>query len=252
MKFNNALHGFRANRGRGTACIEEKLLQQLSKMVQATLHFIFLDMWKAYDTVYRERLLTILEGYEVGSNVLGLLKFYWDNQCCVAKCGKYHGETFVSYCGATQGGVVSSTLFNVLVDAVVWKWLADVMKNMTSANTGLQGDNVGCMSSLFYTDDGLNGSKDHEWLQNATQHLCNLFRDCTGLKPNTEKTETMSCHPGLIRGRCSMEGYKRCYEGTGETYSKRKGKRTVCPVTSCGKAFALGSLQSHLRTQHGM
>ena len=91
-------------------------------MVQKTLHFIFLDLRKAYDTVDRERLLEILEGYGVGPNVLGLLTFYWNSQRCVAKCGKYHGETFVPYRGATQGGVVSPTLFNVLVDAVVRKW----------------------------------------------------------------------------------------------------------------------------------
>ena len=48
-------------------------------MVQTTLYFIFLDSWKAYDTVDRERLLKILEGYDVGPNVLGLLKFYWDH-----------------------------------------------------------------------------------------------------------------------------------------------------------------------------
>ena len=121
---------------------------------------------------------------------------------------------------------------------------------MTTANSGLQGDDVGCMSSLFYADNGAIGSKDHEWLQNVTQHLCNLFRDCTGLKPNTEKTEAMSCLPRAIRGRCSMENYKRRHESTGETYSQRKGKRTVCPLPSCGKALALGSLQSHLCTQH--
>ena len=104
----------------------------------------------------------------------------------------------------------------------------------------------------FYADDSTIGSKDYEWLQNTTQHLCNLFRDCTGLKPNTEKTETMSCHPRTIRERCSMEGYKRCHEGTEKTYSKRKQERTVCPITSCGKALALSSLQSHLCTQYGM
>ena len=49
-----------------------------------------------------------------------------------------------------------------------------------------------------------------------------------------------------------MEGYKRQHEGTGETYFKRKGKRTVCPVPSCGKDLALGFLQSNLRTQQGM
>ena len=121
---------------------------------------------------------------------------------------------------------------------------------MTATSAGLQGDDVGCMSSLFYADNGTIGSLDHEWLQNANRHLCNLFIDCTGLKVNTEKTETMSCHPGTIRGRCSMEGYKHQYEGTGETYNKRKGKRTVFPLPACGKNFVLGSLQPHLRKQH--
>ena len=126
------------------------------------------------------------------------------------------------------------------------------MDDMTAANAGLQGDNVGHMSSLFYADDGTTRSKDHKGLQNATQYLYNLFRDCTNLKTNTEKTETMSCHPGAIRGRCSIEGYKRQHKGTRENYSKRKGKRTGCLLPSCGKALVLEFLQSHLRTQHGM
>ena len=102
-------------------------------MVQTTLHFVFLNLKKVYDTVNKEQLLEVLEGYGVGPNVLGLLKFYWDHQRCVAKCGKYHGETFVPYRGATQGGVVSPTLFNVLVDAVVRKWWANFLDDMTTA-----------------------------------------------------------------------------------------------------------------------
>ena len=147
---------------------------------------------------------------------------------------------------------MSPALFNILADAVVRKWLVDVMDDMTTTGAGLQGDNVGHMSSLFYANNGTIGSLDHEWLQNMNQHLCDLFRDCTGLKPNTEKTENMSCHPGAIQGRCLMEGYKRQHKGTRENCSKRKWKRTVCPVPSCGKDLALGSLQSHLRTQYGM
>ena len=80
VTFHDALHGFRASRGTGTAYIEAKLLQQLSKMVQTTLHFIYFDLRKAYDTANRDWLLEILEGYWVGPNVLGLLKFYWDHQ----------------------------------------------------------------------------------------------------------------------------------------------------------------------------
>ena len=76
MKFHDDLHGFRANWGTGTAYIGVKLLLQLSKMVKMTLHFIFLDLRKAYDTVNRKRLLEIIERYGVGPNILGLLKFY--------------------------------------------------------------------------------------------------------------------------------------------------------------------------------
>ena len=133
-------------------------------MVQKTLHFIFLDLRKAYDTVDRERLLEILEGYGVGPNILGILKFYWDNQCCVAKTGNYHGENFIPHRGATQGGIVSPTLFNVLVDAVVRKWLADVMEDMTATNAGFQGADIGWLFSLFYADDGAIRSLDPEWL----------------------------------------------------------------------------------------
>ena len=133
VTFHNALHGFQANRGTGIACIEAKLLHPLSEMVQTTLHFIFLDFWKVYDTVDREQLLEILEGYGVGPNVLGLLKLYWDHQPCVVKCMKYHGETFIPYCGATQGCVVFPTFFNILVDAVVRKWWVDVMNIMTTS-----------------------------------------------------------------------------------------------------------------------
>ena len=125
------------------------------------------------------------------------------------------------------------------------KWWADVMDDMTLADTELQGYDTGRLVSLLYVNNGEILSKDNEWLKNAIQYLCNLFRDCTDLKPNTEKTETMICHPGAIRSRCLIEGNTRWHEGTGETYTMRKGKRTVCPFTSSGKDLALGSLQSH-------
>ena len=108
------------------------------------------------------------------------------------------------------------------------------------------------MSSLFYADDSRIESLDHEWLQNTNPYFYNLFRDCTSLKPNNEKTEAISCHPGAIWKQCSMESYKRRYDGTRETYNKRKRKRTVCTLPDCSKYLALGSLQSHLCTQHGI
>ena len=49
---------------------------------------------------------------------------------------------------------MSPTFFNVLVDAVVRKWLADVMDDIESAIEGLQGDDASRMASLFYANNG--------------------------------------------------------------------------------------------------
>ena len=126
------------------------------------------------------------------------------------------------------------------MDAVIRKWYADVMSDMTWAESGLKGDAVCWFASLFYANDDAVGSQDPQWLQDANQHLCDLFRNCIGLKPNTEKTEVMICHPGAIRGRLSNDGYKRRHEGIGDSYNKRRCTEVQCPI--CQKDFKAGSL----------
>jgi len=81
-----------------------------------------------------------------------------------ARSGNYHVSIFVPERGVTQGGIISPIIFNILVDAVVQKWYADVMEDMTSAITGLEGAAIRDRASLFYADDGAIGSRDPEWL----------------------------------------------------------------------------------------
>lgn len=111
-------------------------------------------------------------------------------------------------------------MFNVIVNVVIRKWYADVMEDVIAANTGLSGDNVSYLALLFYTDDSAVWSLGPEWLQNANQYFCNFFWDFVDLKPNTDKTETMSCHPGALRDLCTRESYKLRHEGTVESYQK--------------------------------
>ena len=59
------LHGFLAGQGTGIATLEAKLLQKLAAMRQGLLYVIFLDLHNAYDALYRDICLDILEGYGV-------------------------------------------------------------------------------------------------------------------------------------------------------------------------------------------
>ena len=91
---------------------------------------------------------------------------------------------------------------------------------MTLANTGLEDEIIRERATLLYADDIALEVWNTNRLLDATQHLCNLFCDYIGLKPNTRKTEVMIFHPGEIWDWCSMEGYKSHHEGSGDTYHK--------------------------------
>ena len=248
IELHDALHGFRARRGTGTAIIEAKLLQQWARLKQVPLYGIFLDLRKAYDTLDRERALGILEGYGVGPRCLGLLRRFWAQQQVVAKQAGYYGDPFGATRGVTQGDIVSPVIFNIVADAVIRYWLASVTEVPVESIDGV-GFNVTARAALFYADDGYLASPDKKWLQDAVEVLVELFSR-VGLRTNTEKTKAMICLPGAIRTYYSEAAYKRKLEGHGETYSQRKRRRIDC--VECGRDLAVGSVTSHMRSQHGM
>ena len=119
ITYHNVLHGFRVGRGTGTATLEAKLLQQLAALREEVLYMIFLDLYKAYDALDRSRCMDIMEGYGVGPRSRRILKTYWEKMAMVARAGGYYGDAFKGAWGVTQGNLLSPTIFNVVVDAVV-------------------------------------------------------------------------------------------------------------------------------------
>ena len=101
ITYYDALHGFRAGRGTGTATLKAKLIQQLAAMREEVLYVIFLDLTKSYDALDRSRCLEILEGYGVGPSARRLLKTYWRRLTMVARAGGYYGEAFKGERGVT-------------------------------------------------------------------------------------------------------------------------------------------------------
>ena len=76
ITFHDVIHGFWAGRGMGTANFETKLLQNITAMREAVLFKVFLELQKAYDTLYRDIFLNILAAYWVGLRALRLHQMY--------------------------------------------------------------------------------------------------------------------------------------------------------------------------------
>jgi hypothetical protein len=119
IELHDCLHGELPKWGMGTAIMEVKLQQQLAWVEQEPLYQIYLDLRKAYDALDRGRCLEILAGYRVGPNLLRLQKQFWAKAKMVCRAGGSYGEPFGAFRGVTQGGPLSSLMFNVCVDCVV-------------------------------------------------------------------------------------------------------------------------------------
>ena len=122
-------------------------------MREEVLYVIFLDLTKAYDALDRSRCLEILEGYGVGPNARRLLTTYWRRLTMEARAAGYYGTEFGGERGVTQGDPLYSTIFNVVVDAVVWHWVNGIVEAAEAkGETGREGRH---QSALFYADDGM-------------------------------------------------------------------------------------------------
>jgi exonuclease III len=240
IPFHESLHGFRPGLGTGTASLQAKLQIQLAHIRSVPIYQIFLDLSKAYDTLDRTRTLQILQDYGTGTKILRLITKFWDSLTIVAKQSGYHGEPFRSERGTTQGDIVSPTIFNVVVDAVVRAWYHKL------DSEGL----TNTVKAIFYADDGYIYSTNADALQQATDWIVDLF-ECMGLKANPEKTKAMICAPRPSVTRICTPAYKRKMGDNAEpTYSERKRQYMVCDF--CNEQIQARSLSRHKRSKHGI
>jgi hypothetical protein len=53
------------------------LAQQLSYLELKPFYGVFLDLWKAFNAMDRERSIMLLEGYGAGAQMIWLIRSYW-------------------------------------------------------------------------------------------------------------------------------------------------------------------------------
>jgi hypothetical protein len=107
----------------GTAIIKAKLAQQLSYLELQPFYEVFLNLRKAFDVMDQEQCLLILEGYSAGPWMIRIIQCFWRNAIMVCRAAGNYGKAFKASRGITQGSPLSAKLFNILVDAIVCKWV---------------------------------------------------------------------------------------------------------------------------------
>ena len=146
----------------------------------------------------------------------------------------------------TQGDLLSPKIFNVVVDTFVWHWVHGVVKEEESqGETGQEGRH---QAALFYADDGMVALLDPAWPQGAFNAMLGLF-DRVVQQTNVGKTVGMVCHPYQAAGNITQTAYRRRLTGEGSSYREWQWDWVECK--ECGKQLAVGSMSSHLMTQHG-
>ena len=142
----------------------------------------FVDLKKAFDTIWHNGLFLQLLQYGIGGKIYDLIKSkYSDNQCCV-KIGNNRTEFFKQGKGVHQGCNLSPTLFNIYINK-----LATLLEQSPSPGLDLQGTEI---KFLMYADDlVLLSPTEHGLQQNLS--LLETFCQNWAVDINLDKTKVM-------------------------------------------------------------
>jgi hypothetical protein len=245
ITLHDTLHGCCSKCGTGTAIIEAKLAQQLSYLELRPFYGVFLDLWKAFDAMDWERCIMLLEGYGAGPRMIRLIGGYWPDAIMVCRAAENYSTAFKAGRSMTQGGPLSTKLFNILVDAIVWEWIWQLREDGDHKEEEFA-EFMATSFAIFYIGDTYLASRDSGLLQHVLTLLVNLF-ECVGLQTNTSKTQTMICTPGWIEAQLSTKSYSRMQWGW-----VKASKRNSCNIEchQCGKVLKASSLGCHLADVH--
>jgi hypothetical protein len=85
----------------------------------ATVHQLFIDFKKAYDSVRREVLYCILIGFGVPRKLAELIKMCLNETYSTVHTGKYQSDKFPIQNGLKQGDALSPLLFNFVFEYAI-------------------------------------------------------------------------------------------------------------------------------------
>ena len=109
---NDRQHGFRKNRGTGTATGLLYELIAVAKANNSRVNVVFRDISKAFDRVWHDGLTWKMIVAHLPDYLIRIIHNYLRDRNIEIRIGNYLGPRFSALCGVPQGGCLSPTLFN--------------------------------------------------------------------------------------------------------------------------------------------
>ena len=111
--------GFRMERGTTDLIFAARQLQEKCRDHNQPLHALFIDFTKAFDSVDREVLWTVLSKFGCPGKFVNLIKCMHSGMKAKVKCPGANSDEFDIITGVKQGCVLAPTLFSLFLTAII-------------------------------------------------------------------------------------------------------------------------------------
>jgi hypothetical protein len=116
--------GFGSNRSTTDQIFYIRQILEKNWEYNGTVHQLFIDFKKAYDSVRRDALYNILIEFGIPRKLVGLIRMCLNETYGRVRIGKYLSDKFTNENGLKQGDALSPLLFNFALEYAI-RWVQD-------------------------------------------------------------------------------------------------------------------------------